>query len=82
MCREPFRFLLNKDASDLYNHFTDHMKWASLEPRPQEAELSSSAPRKATSLPGVLDETQVFLPGSGIAKKLYSLRCVNIVSFE
>ena len=72
-CREPFRFLLSHDASELNEHFTQHLKWTSLEARPREVENASST---LTSLPGVLDESQVFLPGSGMTKKVYSLGCV------
>lgn len=74
VCREPFRFLLNSDAHQLYEHFTHNLKWASLEARPQDAETVSSTP---TSLPGVLDESHIFLPGSGMFKKIYSLRCAH-----
>lgn len=52
------------------------MKWKSLEPRPRESEPISSE-STLTPLPGVLDESELFLPGSGMAKKLYSLRCAD-----
>ena len=72
-CRQPFRFLLNNGASELYDHFTN-LNWASLEPRPHEVEHEEEGTSSGTSSPGVLDEQQLFLPGSGITKKLYSLR--------
>ena len=78
-CRQPFRFLLNNSASELYDHFTSHLKWASLESRPHELEHEVE-PASSTSSPGVLDEQQLFLPGSGITKKLYSLRYSMLTS--
>ena len=74
-CRQPFRFLLNNSASELYDHFTNHLKWASLEPRPHGSEHEEE-PASSTRSPGVLDEQQLFLPGSGITKKLYSFRYI------
>ena len=50
------------------------MKWAPLEPRPQDAEPPSTI---FTDTPGVLDQNRVFMPGSGMAKKLYSLGYVK-----
>ena len=78
-CRQPFRFLLNSGASELYDHFTNHFKWASLEPRPHEMEHEEEL-ASSTSSPGVLEEQQLFLPGSGITKKLYSLRYSMLTS--
>ena len=53
------------------------MKWASLEPRPHE--LDHEEEPGSSSSPGVLDDQQLFLPGSGITKKLYSLRYSKLI---
>lgn len=88
--REQFRFLLSPPASGLHAHFTEQLKWTSLEPRSSQSSedqdteplVFSSTPSPSPSSssdshphqPGVLSESQVFLPGAGLAKKLYKER--------
>lgn len=86
--REQFRFLLSPPASGLHAHFTEQLKWTSLEPRSSQSSedqnteplVFSSTPSPSSSSdshphqPGVLSESQVFLPGAGLAKKLYKER--------
>ena len=64
---EPYRFLLTPEARDLYTPLTMDQGWNLLEPRNEdEGSASSVGPD------GVLSESQLFLPGSGLAKILYS----------
>ncbi len=74
---EPYRFLLTPEARDLYTPLTMDQGWNLLEPRNEDEGSASSVGQD-----GVLSESQLFLPGSGLAKILYSQWSVLTVCFS
>ncbi len=65
-CSEPFRFLLTPEAGDFYSTLTKDHDWTALEPR---GGVRSGESNLAGD--GVLSESQLFIPGSGLARLLY-----------
>ena len=62
-------------AADLCPHFTEGLKWKVLEPRAARPDQESeTTPLPVSDKDGVLPEEFVFLPGSGLAKRLYRER--------
>jgi len=61
---EPFRFFLSPGAKDLWPVLNGELGWPGLEPRQE-------IPGEPV-IDGVLQESQLFLPGSGLAKMLYT----------
>ncbi|CAI8019368.1 Proteasome assembly chaperone 2 [Geodia barretti] len=69
----PLRYVLSPSvSSSLHSHLSEDLDWSSLEPRSSSS--SNTAPttsQETDGTPGVLDKSQLFFPGSGLAKKLY-----------
>lgn len=89
----PFRFLLSEWSSELNADFTERLKWQALEPRTSTNGLrscdssSGSHDPPPPTPPGVLTASEIFLPGSGFAKLLYTesaaaeVRMVVLIGF-
>jgi proteasome assembly chaperone 2 len=68
----PLRYILSPSlSSSLHSHLSEGLGWSSLEPRSSSSNIIPTTPQETEGTPGVLEKSQLFTPGSGLAKKLY-----------
>lgn len=75
----PIRYLFSPSSSvsSLHSLFSRDLGWSPMEPRRGSTSTTNTTSEAGgTSDHGVLDKSQLFIPGSGLAKKLY-LKCCS-----